>query len=122
MEHYANQFINLPDGILLIILKKLNAIDAFNLYGINERLDNILHDKIFTSKLTLFDWSSNELIRRLDDSLIDEFCLKILPQIHHKVKWLNLELSSIKRILLATDYPDLYGIGLYNMTIRMATY
>ncbi|CAF0946288.1 unnamed protein product [Rotaria sordida] len=85
MEHYSNQFINLPDEILLIILKKLNTIDVFNLFGIDERLDNILYDKIFTSKLTLFVSSSNDLIHRLDDSLIDRFCLQILSQIHHKI-------------------------------------
>ncbi|CAF4358214.1 unnamed protein product, partial [Rotaria sp. Silwood2] len=90
--------------------------------GINKRLDNLLHDKIFISKLTLFAWSSNDLIHRFDDSLIDEFCLKILPQIHHKIKWLNLELSSIEQFLLGIDYPHLYGVGLYNMNIRMALY
>jgi hypothetical protein len=76
LEHYSNQFINLPDEILLIILKKLITVDVFNLFGINERLDNILYDKIFTSKLTLFVSSSNDLIHRLDDSLIDRSCLQ----------------------------------------------
>lgn len=104
----------------MCILKKLNTIDVFNLFGINDRLDNLLYDEIFTSKLTLFVSSSNEFIQPPDDNLIDRFCLQILPQIHHKIKWLNLESSSIERILLATNYPYLHGIGLYCINSRIA--
>jgi hypothetical protein len=123
MELYSNEFINLPDEILLCILKKLNTIDVFNLFGINDRLDHLLYDEIFTSKLTLFVSSSNdEFIQPPDNNLIDRFCLQILPQIHHKIKWLNLESSSIERILLATNYPYLHGIGLYCINAETARY
>jgi hypothetical protein len=47
--------------------------------------------------------------------VLDRFCLRILPQIHDKIKWLNLESLSMERILLATDYPTLCGLGLYNI-------
>ncbi|CAF0866218.1 unnamed protein product [Adineta steineri] len=57
-----------------------------------------------------------------DNKLIDRFCLQILPKIHHKIKWLNLESSSMKRILLATPYPYLHGIRLYSINGQMATY
>jgi len=39
----------------------------------------------------------------------------MLPQIRDKIKWLNLESFSIERILRATNYPNLYGFGLYNI-------
>jgi hypothetical protein len=45
--------------------------------------------------------------------MLDQFCLQIIPEIHHHIKWLNLEPSSIERILLRTNYPNLYGLGLY---------
>jgi hypothetical protein len=41
---------------------------------------------------------------------------------HHKIKWLNLESSSIERILLATNYPYLHGIGLYCINAETARY
>ncbi|CAF4566190.1 unnamed protein product [Rotaria socialis] len=32
-----------------------------------------------------------------------------------KIKWLDLESSSMKHILCGADYPDLYGLSLYNI-------
>ncbi|CAF1013659.1 unnamed protein product [Adineta steineri] len=122
MELYCNHFINLPDEILVLILNKLNTVDVFNVFNINNRLDNILCDDIFTNTLTLFISSSNDIIEPPDNKLIDRFCLQILPKIHHKIKWLNLESSSMKRILLATPYPYLHGIRLYSINGQMATH
>ncbi|CAF4708240.1 unnamed protein product, partial [Rotaria magnacalcarata] len=56
----------------------------------------------------------------LSDRILDQFCLQILPAIHQNIKWLNLESSSMKRILLATNYPNLYGLGLYDIEIETA--
>ncbi|CAF3919587.1 unnamed protein product [Rotaria magnacalcarata] len=44
----------------------------------------------------------------------------MLPQIHHKIEWLNLEPTSMKRILHATNYPHLYGLGLYAVSVEQA--
>ncbi|CAF5084876.1 unnamed protein product, partial [Rotaria magnacalcarata] len=49
------------------------------------------------------------------------FFLHILPEIHRKIKWLDLESRSMKYILLATPYPNLYGISLYNIQTETAT-
>ncbi|CAF1359427.1 unnamed protein product [Rotaria sordida] len=57
--------------------------------------------------------SSNGDIYPLAKSILDRFCLQILPKIQHKIKWLNLESLSIKRILLAGYYPNLRGFGLF---------
>ncbi|CAF1579846.1 unnamed protein product [Rotaria sp. Silwood1] len=123
MEHSSMQLIDLPDEILLMIFTKLNTIDAFNsLIGINKRLDTIIKDPVFTNHLTLFKLSSNDLIHRLDDKVIERFCLQILPQIHDKIKWFNLESLSMERILLASNYPNLCGLGLYNIDEDAATY
>ncbi|CAF3738425.1 unnamed protein product [Rotaria sordida] len=56
----------------------------------------------------------------LPDPVLDRFCLQILPKIHCNIKWLNLESSSMTRILLATNYPILYGLGLYNIDVETA--
>jgi hypothetical protein len=37
-----------------------------------------------------------------------------------KIKWLDLESSSMRDILRAADYPNLYGLGLYNIKKRSA--
>jgi hypothetical protein len=52
--------------------------------------------------------------------MLDRFCLQILPKIHHKIKWLNLESRSMERILLAKNYPNLNGLGLYDIDVEKA--
>ncbi|CAF3791889.1 unnamed protein product, partial [Rotaria sp. Silwood1] len=39
----------------------------------------------------------------------------ILLKIHYKIKWLNIESLSMERILRIVVYPNLYGLGLYNI-------
>ncbi|CAF1534636.1 unnamed protein product, partial [Rotaria sp. Silwood1] len=55
-------------------------------------------------------------------SILNRFRSQILPKIHHKVKWLNLESSSMASILLCTNYPNLNRLGLYNLEIEKAKY
>ncbi|CAF3150249.1 unnamed protein product [Rotaria sp. Silwood2] len=82
---------------------------------VNIRLDKIASDPIFTENLTLMKRSSNGVIKLLDDSIFDRFYSQILPKIHHKIKWLDLEPLSMERILLAVDYPNLHGLSLFNI-------
>lgn len=99
---------DLSDEILLIIFQKLNNIFLLNsLIGVNKHLSRLVCDSIFTSHLTLMNRSSDGSILKLPRLMIDRFCSEILPRIHHKIKWLDLELSSMKRILLVTNYPNL---------------
>ena len=65
-------------------------------------------------------YSSNVVIDRLSESMLDCFCLKILPEIHQKIQWLNLESSSMERILLTGNYLTLTGLGLYNISMEKA--
>ncbi|CAF3501521.1 unnamed protein product [Rotaria sp. Silwood1] len=119
MEHSLVQLNDLPDEILMIILKKLWNIQVlYSLIGVNKRLNAIVHDPIFANRLTLMKDFSAYSIGRLPDSILERFCSEILPEIHHNIKWLNLESSSMKRILLATNYPNLYGLGLYDIEIE----
>lgn len=104
---------DLPDEILLMILKKLDNIPLLNsLMHVNRRLNTVVCDPIFTSHLTF--------MKRLSDSILDRFCSQILPEIHCRIKWLDFETSSMERIFLAADYPNLYGLGLFDISIKTA--
>jgi hypothetical protein len=109
---------DLPDEILLIIFKKLTNTEVlYSLMGVNKRLNKIVYDSIFTSSVTLISCWSNDFLSPLPWPVLDRFCLQILPSIHHKIKWLNIESSSIERVLLSTNYPNLSGLGLYNLDL-----
>ncbi|CAF4469928.1 unnamed protein product, partial [Rotaria sp. Silwood2] len=64
--------------------------------------------------------SPDFLFHRLTNTVLDRFCRGILSKIHCKIKWLNLESSSVECILLSTNYPNLCGLGLYNLASEMA--
>ena len=121
MEHSLIELNDLPDEILMIILKKLHNVEAlYSLTGVNKRLNTIVHDSIFTSGLTLMTSSPDCLFHRLTNTILDRFCREILPKIHCKIKWLNLESSSVERVLLAADYPNLCGLGLHHFEEQTA--
>ncbi len=121
MEDSFIQLSDLPDEILLIILKNLHNVEVlYSLINVNKRLNTIVNDSIFVKYLTLRTFFFNGLLYQLTDTILDRFCLEILPKIHDKIEFLSLESSSMKRILLLTNYPNLYGIGLYDLTTETA--
>ncbi|CAF3751273.1 unnamed protein product [Rotaria sordida] len=93
-----------------IICAKLNNIDVlYSLFEINnERLDILVQDSVFTKILNFVRTSS------ITDDKLNRFCTTILPQIHHSIKKLILETTSIERILLAGDFPYLTSLELVN--------
>jgi hypothetical protein len=113
---------DLPDEVLMIIFKKLNNLEVlYSLHGVNQRLNQMIHDRIFTSHLTFVKWSSNHFLDLFSsDVMLNRFCLQILPSIHHKIQWLDLESSSMKHVLCAADYPNLRTLGLYNINEESA--
>ncbi|CAM4843830.1 unnamed protein product [Rotaria magnacalcarata] len=100
--------LDLPNEVLLIILRKLNNIDVlYSLLDINNRrLDILAQDKIFTDVLNFVDIDNM--------SLIDRFCIDILPRIHDNIKSIILEPVLMEPILLATVYPNLTELKLFN--------
>ena len=120
-EHSTVQLIDLPDELLLMIFKKLNNIELlYSLMGINTQLDKTISDSVFTKELTLFRNCSKQNIYPLNDTILDRFCIQILPQIHYKINMLNLDTLSMERILLAADYPNLRSLGVYNVDEKTA--
>ena len=105
----------------LMILTKLNAIDAFDsLTGFHKRINKILQGRRFTNRLTLFKWSADDIIYQLCDKAIDRLCAHILANIHDKIKSLSLDVLSIEHIILASIYPNLRGLCFYNIDMNTA--
>ncbi|UJR20144.1 hypothetical protein I4U23_023276 [Adineta vaga] len=113
------QLNDLPDEFFMIILKKLHNIEAlYSLIGFNTRLNTTVLDSIFTRHLTItrpfngFD--------QLPDAVLDRFCLEILPKIHDKIEWIDVESPSLERVLFLINYPNLNGLGLYDLSSERA--
>ncbi|CAF4127214.1 unnamed protein product, partial [Adineta steineri] len=117
MEYSCIGLNNLPDEILLHILQNLNNIEIlYSFHGINQRLNQIVHDRSFTTHLTFGKWSSNHFFDLFSsDILLNRFCLQILPSIHEKIQRLDLDSSSIEHVLGVANYPNLHTLGLYNI-------
>ncbi|CAF3980672.1 unnamed protein product [Rotaria sp. Silwood1] len=119
MEDSLIQLNDLPDEILMMILKKLHSCDVlYSLIGVNKRLDTIVQDSFFTAYLTLTVPPYGFL--NFTDPILDRFCSKILPKIHHKIGWINVESSSMERFLRSKNYPNLYGLGLCHLASETA--
>ncbi|CAF3240512.1 unnamed protein product [Rotaria sp. Silwood2] len=101
--------LDLPNEILLIILKKLDNIDVlYSLFGINnKRIDILVEDDVFTSILNFTRISS------ITDVKFDRFCNSILPQINQSIKKLILETTSMEHILVG-NYSNLTSLELFN--------
>jgi hypothetical protein len=120
MEQSYVQLDDLPDEILLIIFKNLDNCEVlYSFIGLNKRFDTIIKDTIFTRNLTLIT-SVHSSSYQFTDSILDRFCVEILPKINDKIERLNIESSTIERILLATNYPNLHALGLYNFVPETA--
>ncbi|UJR23576.1 hypothetical protein I4U23_026564 [Adineta vaga] len=111
MEYSCVRLENLPDEILLIILQKLNNYDVlYSFIGLDKRFGKILYDRIFTR--------NSSLIKSIHRSscqfniILDRFCLEILPKINDKIERLRIESLFLKRILLATNYPNLHTLDI----------
>ncbi|CAF4270800.1 unnamed protein product, partial [Rotaria magnacalcarata] len=100
--------LDLPNEILLTILKKLNNMDVlYSLLDVNDgQLDILAQEKTFTNVL---DFGHTDNI-----SLIDRFCIYILPRICHNIEYFILEPVFMERILLAAVYPNLAELKLFN--------
>ncbi|CAF1190686.1 unnamed protein product [Adineta steineri] len=113
---------DLPDEILIIIFQKLNNTELlYSLQGVNKRLNKIIHDPIFTTRLAFVKWLSHNFIDLFSCDIIrDKFCSEILPAIHQNIKWLDLASPSMKHVLHTVEYPNLVTLALYNINEESA--
>ncbi|CAF3049737.1 unnamed protein product, partial [Rotaria sp. Silwood2] len=114
-------FSDLPNEILLNILKKLDNIGVlYSLFGvIDERFDSLLQDDIFTNTLNLLTNSADNN-SSLVDPMLDRFCIDILPRIHCNVKHLILESTSMGRIFLTGTFPHVTRLHVFNFGQHIA--
>jgi hypothetical protein len=111
--------LDLSDEIIFIILKKLNTIDVLHsIVDVNQRFHRLALDSCYIRDLNMTSImpidSLSDQISSKDTQLISRICQKILPHIHYHVHKLTVEQDSMKQILLATNYPQLYSLSLIN--------
>jgi len=122
MRDLLVQLDDLPYEILMYVFKKLyNDEVLYSLMGVNQRLNSIVHDTIFTRVLYLLKrCPDDDSTFPLPDPILDRFCSKILPEIGHQIETLFLERTSIERVLHATNYPNLNNLGLCDIDFKQA--
>jgi hypothetical protein len=103
--------LDLPTEILFMIMKKLDNMDVlYSLLDVkNQQLDIIAQD-------------NTDEIFSPNDTIIDRFCINILPRIHHNVKCLVIDSLFVERIFRVADYPNLTQLKLFNFNINSAHY
>jgi hypothetical protein len=122
MNQVNVEFVDLPNEILIIILKKLDNVDVlYSLYGINKRLNSITEDNAFTNTLKLVSTSSTHNVCSIPNRMLNRFYISILPKIDHNIKTLVLESSSMEKILLAANYPNLSEIKIFNFNKNLVS-
>ena len=116
-DHHLN-ILDLPDEILLIILKNVNVIDIVSsLVGINQRFDRLIVDPLHIRHVDMtngmIESSLYDLVSSTDVEILSKLCQNLLPRIHHHVEQLTLVPNSIKSILHTVDYyPQLHTLSL----------
>jgi hypothetical protein len=120
MNNLNNDHLNildLPDEILIIIFKKLNTIHVLHSFvDVNQRFDRLALDSFYVRDLNMTNImtinSVYDQTSSIDTQVLSKICEKILPHIHHQVQKLVVEECSMKPILLAANYPQLYSLSL----------
>jgi hypothetical protein len=111
--------LDLPDEILLIILKELTMTDAvYSFLNVDQRFDRLVVDSLSIRDLKITNiMSINSLYNEtsIDTKVLSKICETILPRIHHQIHKLTVEEGSMKAILLAGTYPQLYSLSLINI-------
>ena len=118
MNSHQRHLLDLPNEILFLIFKKLDNIDVlYSLLDINnQRLDILAQQQIFSTILNFVSTSeTNDDICSIPNSMLDRFCVSILPRIHENVKSLTVEPISMEDVLRAGDYPNLTELKLVNV-------
>jgi hypothetical protein len=108
------RLLDLPNEILLIILKKLDSINVLYSFidiGV-ERLELLAQDKIFTNTINLTSTDSGHICS-VNNSILDRFCIDILPQIQCSIRYLIVEATAMERLALTDDYPNLTKLKIF---------
>ena len=96
MNDSVINILDLPGEVLILIFTKLKNIDVlYSLIGVDERLDRIVCDRIFTQSIDFITTSSMDE----NDQMLNRFCQEILPRIYQNVTYFTCKPLSMKYIL-----------------------
>jgi hypothetical protein len=114
MNRTDGHLLDLPNEMLFIILNKLNNMNVlYSLIGIGtERLELLAREKTFTNTLNFIS-TDNDDICSMNNSTLNRFCTDILPRIQYNVECLIFQSTTMERILLVGDYPNLTKLQLF---------
>ena len=112
MENSFVQLMDLPNEIIVMILKKLANVEVlYSLMDINRRLNKIIHNSIFTRNLNLI--RPIDLTLREPYRLLDRFSFEILPQIHDQIQFLSVDTATMECFLLQGEYCHLRELAIF---------
>ncbi len=118
MAHQAVELLDLPDEMLLIILRKLQCIDLlYSIEGINKRLDAMVVSKCNTNLIDLATNLIDNDVYLTFDIILDRLCSHTLPRIRQNVESFILEGIVLERVLLACEYPNLHHLNIVNFEV-----
>ena len=109
--------LDLPDEILLIIFKELPMVDVLSfLADVHPRLNALAHDFLYVRRLDLTGVSTiksrcSDLCPTADE-VLSRLVTNTLPRLHSQVHQMTVESDSIKEIIAAATYPQLYSMSL----------
>jgi hypothetical protein len=120
MNYKTVHLLDLPDEILLIIMKKLGSMNVlYSLLGVNQRLDQMARTINYAKSLDFSTKLSYSRLRSIN-YVNTRFCHEILPQIHHNIISLTFDrLISMTCVLLAGKYPNLSTIVFYRRAFQV---
>ncbi|CAF1445879.1 unnamed protein product, partial [Rotaria magnacalcarata] len=100
--------VDLPDEILVTIFKKLHHFDVlYLLVGVNKKLDNVACDVTFTRSIDLTTISLDKANDSRINSILNRFCIEILPRIQKRMECLTIQACFLQRVYHANDYVNL---------------
>ncbi|CAF3740060.1 unnamed protein product [Rotaria sp. Silwood1] len=95
----------------------------YSLVDVNRRFDRLALDYLYINNLNMTDTMTintfYEQLCSINAQVISKISEKVLFRIHSQVHKLTIEEFSIKPILLAGNYPQLYSLSLINFQEEM---
>ena len=111
--------LDLPNEILLMIIKYLNMVDViYSLVDVTERLNQLVLNPFYTRILDMTCVKMELLPERVystDDHVRERICQNVLSRINHQVDELIINQPSIKRVLHTIDFPQLHSLLLIDL-------
>ncbi|CAF1033448.1 unnamed protein product [Adineta steineri] len=96
----------------------MNIVDVlYSLVDVNQRFDRLVLDPLTIRNLDMTIRTFESIYDQtfsIDDKIVSRICDQILCRIYDQINALTIEQYSMKRILHANNYPQLYSLSLIN--------